>query len=184
MLEQVQGKVKSYENDHNQKVALIHGLVLRNTGDIERMHGELMKSLSFFKQALKAIESSPDNIDRTREAARTRGRLGEALVSQGIVREALEHYTAAVKAWEQVAASEAVKVDDCTSFADSLVSTAELKNRMGKASLAIKDLDKAANIITTVPLSRCGPVARHCYQRYILIMASAIKARNAASVFS
>lgn len=26
--------------------------------------------------------------------------------------------------------------------------------------------------------------ARHCYQRYVLIMARAIKARNAASVFS
>ena len=160
MLEQVRKKVEPYEVANDQGVALIRGLALRNAGDVELMHGFLAKSVTLFEQALQVIESSPDNLDRQREIARTRERLGEALISQSYVGKALEHYTVAVKAWEQVVTvtRESVKVEDCYNFAESLVSAGELKNRMGKATLAIKDVDKAVNIITTVPLGRCGGV--------------------------
>lgn len=156
MLEQVRDHVKTYVGANDQGAALIRGLALRNAGDVELTHGFLAKSVTFFEQALTVIESSPDNVDRQREVARTRTRLGEALISQGYTGKALEHYAVAVKVWEQVVTSEAVKVDDCYNFAETLVSAGQLKIRMGKETLAIKDIDKAASIITAVPLGRFG----------------------------
>lgn len=194
MLEQVQSKAQSYENDHAQKAALIRGLALRNTGDIERMHGELRKSISSFDQALKAIESGPNNIDRTRETARTRELLGNALADQGHVTEALEHYEAAVNGWGQVTTSSAVKVNDCTSFADSLVSAGELKNRMGKATLASKDLQDAIEIASTVLFGHrtshkgCEPIAGKVEPspdaKALEVLSHALLLRAAASLYA
>jgi tetratricopeptide (TPR) repeat protein len=159
MLEQVNSRVQSYVKNRDQRTALVRGLALRNEGDIERMHGKTMESLTSFEQALNAIESSPETPDRAREAARTRERLGEALAVQGHLAQALEHYEAAITAWENLYKNNHAKVEDCISFADSLVSTGDLKNRQGKATLASKDLAKAINIVTTVPFGRCVRVS-------------------------
>lgn len=159
MLEQVKRKVQTYANDRDPRTALIRGLALRNAGDLQRTHGELEHSVRSFENAQEAIKSSPDTPDRARETARTHERLGEALAAQGHVTQALNHYEAAVEVWSKITTDAAVKVDDCTSFADSLVSTGELNNRMGKTTLAGKNLAKALNIVTNVPFGRCGQVA-------------------------
>ena len=159
MLEQVERKVRSYANDPDPKMALMRGLALRNAGDLERMRGNTKESLVFFGQALEAIEGSPETPDRDRETARTRERIGEVLVEQGHVSQALERYTTAVKDWRQVVASAEVEVSDCTSLADSLVSSGELNRRMGQATLASRDLDRALTIITTVPFGHCRSMA-------------------------
>jgi tetratricopeptide (TPR) repeat protein len=162
ILEQVKEEMKGlFAGANDQETALIRGLRQRNDGDVESMQGHLAKSITLFEQALQLIESSPDNpdnLDRPREIARTRNRLGEALFSKGYVGEALKHYTVAVEAWERVVKGEAKKVEDCYSLAESLVSAGELKARMGKETLAIKDIYKATNIIMTAPFGSCGEV--------------------------
>ncbi len=157
MLEQVERKVQSYAHDRDPKMALMRGLALRNSGDLERMHGNAKESLAFFGQALEAIESSPETPDRDRETARTHERLGEASAAQGQVTQALKRYEAAVQAWRRVIGSTAVKVADCTSFADSLLGAGELKHRIGKAAEASKNLAEALSRVTTVPFGHCGP---------------------------
>jgi|CXWL01.1.fsa_nt_gi tetratricopeptide (TPR) repeat protein len=159
MLQQVRDKVESYLNTSTQNPALIRGLALRNAGDLERTRGSLSKSVKFFEEALTVLKSSPNTLISAREVARTRGRIGEALVDQGYVSQALEHYTTAVKDWRQVTASVEVEVSDCTNLASNLVRTALLKYRMGQATLAHKDLDQAFNIITTIPFGHCGSIA-------------------------
>ncbi|NGZ99252.1 MAG: hypothetical protein CV089_24620 [Nitrospira sp. WS110] len=156
MLEQVKRKVQTYADDRHPRSALIRGLALRNAGDIERMHGNTKESLALFGQALEAIESSPQSPSHDRETARTHERLGEALAAQGQVTQALKRYEAAVQAWRRVIGNTAVEVADCISFADSLVGAGELKNRIGRAADASKDLAEALGRVTTVPFGRCG----------------------------
>ncbi|TXI20919.1 MAG: hypothetical protein E6Q62_00045 [Nitrosomonas sp.] len=158
MLQQVQKEVESYLNNSTQSPALIRGLALRNAGDLERTRGSLSKSVTFFEEALAALESSPDTLIRAREIARTRERIGEALADQGYVSQALEHYTSTAKDWRQVTASVEIELSDCTRLASSLVRAAQLKYRMGQATLAHKDLNQAFNIITTMPFGPHGPV--------------------------
>ncbi len=155
ILEQIQNKVRSYESDREPNLALVRGLALRNAADIERMHGSTEKSLTLFKQALEAIQSSL-HPDRDRETARTYDRLGEAVAAQGEVSKALSHYNEAVQSWRRVIASTTVKVPDCISLSDSLVSAGELKQRMGKPADAVTDLTEAIGTITTIPLGRCA----------------------------
>lgn len=159
MLEQVRRKVRSYEKDPDPKMALMRGLALRNVGDLERMHGTTQESLKLFGQALEAIESSLETIDRYRETARTYDRLGEALTAQGHVTQALSRYEAAVQTWRRVAADAEVNVNDCIGFADSLVAVGELQHRMGKTVKATQSLAEALSRVTTIPFGRCGPIA-------------------------
>jgi len=159
LLDQVERKVRSYADDPDPKMAFMRALALRNKGDLQRMHGTTQESLTLFEQALAAIESSPEAMDRYRETARTYDRLGETLIEQGHISQALERYTAAARNWGQVTASTEVEVDDCTSLADSLVSAGELKRRMGQATEASKDLDHAFTVITTAPFGNCGPLS-------------------------
>ncbi|NGZ97386.1 MAG: hypothetical protein CV089_14930 [Nitrospira sp. WS110] len=160
MLQQVRDQANSYISLSHQVGALVRGLSLRHDGDVASMYGYLAKSITLFEQALQLIESSPDSPDnfdeRQREIARTRDRLGEALFLKGYVGESLKHYTVAAQNWERVIESKTAKVEDCYSFAESLVSAGELKVRMGKETLAIKDIDKAVNNITAVSLGTCG----------------------------
>ena len=166
MLEQVRDKVQSYTNDGDQSSALIRGLALRNAGDIKQRRGAVTDSINDFESALTLINSSIDNLDRAREIARTHSRLAEALAGQERVSLSLQHYEDAVKSWGKVISSAGVTVDDCTNLADSLVSSAELKSLMGEASLAIKDLQEALEIATTVVFGsqtshkECGSLTR------------------------
>lgn len=164
MLQQVRDNVQVYIDKDNtdkgtQSLALIRGRARRNAGDLKRTRGSLSESVTAFKEALSAIESSANTPTRAREVARTHERMGEALAEQGHVSQALKHYTTAVEAWRQVVASAEVEVSDCTSLADSLVSTGELKRRMGQATHASKDVDLAFTFITTLPFGRCGSMA-------------------------
>ncbi len=159
MLEEVEKNV-----GNKLRTELNRGLALRNSGDIERMHGLLKNSVELFKQALKSIESSPDTPVRWREAARTHERLGEALAEQGQVVQALTQFEAAIHAWRQVVTdTSTVTTDDCTSLADSLVSAGDLKNRTGETNLARKDLKEVITITADILIGRqtsrkgCGP---------------------------
>lgn len=156
MLEQVKTRIQKSANDPDP---LIRGLALGTFGVIEQMHGNTMESLAFFGEALHAFESSRQSPGRDREIARTHERLGEALASQGQVTQALKNYESAVQAWRQVIAGIEVEVSDCTSLADSLVSAGELNRRMGRVTLATKDIDQALTIIATVPFGRCRSMA-------------------------
>lgn len=168
MLEEVRDHVGKYLGANDQGIALIRGLALRNAGDVKRTQGLLDEPIRLFEQALQLIESSPGNpgdLDRQREIARTRDRLGEALADQGDVSLAIDHYEAAVKAWEQVAKDAKSEVHDCTSLADSLVMAGYMRNRMGEANHALVNLQEAMKITSTVLFVRpssdkgCGPVA-------------------------
>lgn len=150
LLDLVKHRVERYETTQWQGTAMIRGLALRNVGDLQKMRGQTKESLASFEQALKTIENSPETLDRVREAARTYERLGETLIDQGLMSVALTHYEKAVEYWRRLATK--VRADDYagdkTSLADSLVSAGDLKGRMGKADLAMKDLGEAIKIVS------------------------------------
>ncbi len=150
MLEQVRDKANQYLGA-NFEGALNRGLALRNAGDIRRAQGRLEDSVSLFRQALEAFESSRNAPGFWREVARTHERLGEALGDQDHVTEALSQYQAAVQAWRQVVTSPSTtETDDCTNLAGGLVSAGELQNRMGETNQALDDLEKALEITSNV----------------------------------
>jgi tetratricopeptide (TPR) repeat protein len=169
MLEQVRRQTDRHLGTADQSALLNRGLALRNSGDIERIKGTLKDAVALFDQALTFIESSPDSPDKSREVARTRERLGEALIDQGELNQALLNFQTAVQAWSQLIRSaspmETDTTDDCISFADSLVRAGELKARMGEANVALKDLKEAVQITSAVLFGRqtsheqCGAAA-------------------------
>jgi tetratricopeptide (TPR) repeat protein len=148
--------------------ALNRGLSLRNRGEIMRTEGNVGDAASLFLQSLKAFESARDNPDAPREIARTYDRLGNALVSQGKLTEALPYIEAADKYWRIVAnrpGSVDVVRTDCTSMAESLVTTVEVKTRMGDSARALADLERTFTIVSELLFGRgqappqCGPMA-------------------------
>jgi tetratricopeptide (TPR) repeat protein len=152
LLEQVQKKVRETIRGGGGR-AVNRGLALRNEGDVSRMHGDLKTASDRFIAALAAIESDfeADN-DRLREIARTHDRLGEVFSEKGNVGSALEHYTAATSSWRRVAAAAdpSAGADDCADLADSLVTLAELKLRMGDVQPALQDLESSVQIATNL----------------------------------
>jgi len=147
--------------------ALNRGLSLRNRAEIMRTEGQLAEAVSLFRESLKAFENARDNPDAPRELARTNDRLGIALVSQGKLTEALPYSEAADKYWGIVAntpgTSDVVR-SDCTSLADSIVTTVELKTRMGDSASALADLERTFTILEELLFGRgqaspqCGPM--------------------------
>lgn len=148
--------------------ALNRGLSLRNRGEIRRTEGKVAEAVALFRESLKAFESARGNPDAPREIARAHDRLGNALVSQGKLTEALPYIEAADKYWRIVAntpgSADAVR-NDCTSMADSLVATVELRTRLGDSEHALADLDRAFTILSELMFGRgqappqCGPMA-------------------------
>jgi tetratricopeptide (TPR) repeat protein len=148
--------------------ALNRGLSLRNRGEIRRTEGKIAEAVGLFRQSLTTFESARDNRDAPREIARTYDRLGIALVSQGKLTEALPYIEAADKTWRIVANTpgppEVVRTD-CTSMAESLVVTVELKTRMGDSAHAVADLERTFTILSELLFGRgqappqCGPMA-------------------------
>ena len=148
--------------------ALNRGLSLRNRAEIMRTEGNVAEAANLFRESLKAFENARDNPDATREIARTNDRLGIALVNQGRLTEALPYSLAADKYWSIVANTPGppdVVRSDCTSMADSLVTTVELKTRMGDSAGALADLDRTFTILSELLFGRgqapaqCGPMA-------------------------
>ncbi len=163
MLEQVHDQLGSSK----PRAELNRGLALRNEGDLKRAHGELKQAVEIYQQALEAVAGS------RREAARTHDRLGEALTDQGDLTSGLTQYNDAVRAWRQVVEDVSpVATEDCVSLADSLVTAAALNSRMGKAKLALENLDEAVRIVLDVLFGRanstagCGAVASNVQQPY------------------
>ncbi|MDP9192999.1 MAG: hypothetical protein M3P06_14965 [Acidobacteriota bacterium] len=148
--------------------ALNRGLSLRNRGEIRRTEGKIAEAVSLFRESLKTFESARDNPDAPREIARTYDRLGNALVSQGKLTEALPYIEAADTTWRIVAntpgPADAVR-NDCTSMAESLVSTVEIRTRMGDSAGALADLERTFTILSELLFGRgqsppqCGPMA-------------------------
>jgi len=166
LLRQVQEQVD--RRDVGMRSALNRGLSLRNRGEIRRTEGKVAESVALFRESLKAFESARGNPDVPREIARTSDRLGNALVSQGKLTEALPWIEAADRSWRTVANTPGpadVVRNDCTSMAESLVTTAELKTRMGNATGALADLDRTFTIVSELLFGRgqsppqCGPMA-------------------------
>jgi len=150
--------------------ALNRGLSLRNRAEIKRTEGHIAEAVSLFRESLNAFEDAHDNPDAPREIARTHDRLGIALVSQGKLTEALPYSEAADKTWKIVANTPGpvdVVRSDCTSMAESLVVTVDLKTRMGNATGALADLDRTFTILSELLFGRgqappqCGPMAEH-----------------------
>jgi tetratricopeptide (TPR) repeat protein len=137
--------------------ALNRGLSLRNRGEIRRTEGKVAEAVALFRESLKTFESARDNPDAPREIARAHDRLGNVLVSQGKLTEALPHIAAADKYWRIVAnrpgPAEVVRAD-CTSMAESLVATVELKTRMGNAAGALADLERTFTILSELMFGR------------------------------
>ena len=165
LLQQVQEQVD--RRGVGLRSALNRGLSLRNRGEIMRTGGHVAEAANLFRESLKAFESARDNPDAPRELARTCDRLGNALVSQGKLTEALPWIEAADKYW-RIAANTPGPADvvrnDCTSMAESLVTTVELKTRMGNSSRALADLDRTFTIVSELLFGRgpsppqCGPM--------------------------
>ena len=147
LLERVENAVGNPE-ERDDLSAVNRGLALRNSGDILRMHGSLRGALEKFSLALPLFEASPDD-SALREAARTHERLALGLADSGRRKEALTHLDAAVKAWIRVAdhPDPLLGAGDCFSLADSLVSSAGLKNGMGQVPGAVADVQKASMIV-------------------------------------
>jgi hypothetical protein len=148
--------------------ALNRGLSLRNRAEIMRTEGHVAEAVNLFRESLKAFEDARDNPDAPREIARTHDRLGIALVSQGKLTEALPYSEAADKYWRTVANTPGpvdVVRSDCTSMADSLVTTVELRTQMGDSAHARADLDKTFTILSELLFGRgkappqCGAMA-------------------------
>jgi tetratricopeptide (TPR) repeat protein len=148
--------------------ALNRGLSLRNRGELKRTEGNLAEAVSLFRESLTEFESARDNPDSLRELARTEDRLGDALASQGKLTEALPHIEAADKRWRAVANTPGpadVVRTDCTSMAESLVVTVDLKTRMGDSQGALADLERTFSILSELLFGRgqtppqCGPMA-------------------------
>jgi tetratricopeptide (TPR) repeat protein len=128
---------------------LNRGRALRNRGDIKRKHGSLTGAIDLFKEAINALEGGPQDAQRQREVARTRDSLAEALSDQGHITEALANYEEEAKAWLALVQENPIR-DDCTSLADSLVSRADIRRRMGDTPGAFKDMEEASKIISSV----------------------------------
>jgi tetratricopeptide (TPR) repeat protein len=168
LLEQVQQQVD--RRGVGMRSALNRGLSLRNRGEIRRTEGNVGEAATLFRGSLKAFESARDNPDAPREIARTNDRLGDALVSQGKLTEALPYIEAADKYWRIVANTpgpvEVVR-NDCQSMAESLVTTVEVKTRMGDSVRALADLERTFTILSELLFGRgqtppqCGPMAEH-----------------------
>lgn len=148
--------------------ALNRGLSLRNRGEIRRTEGNLAEAVKLFRESLKAFESAAGNPDAPREIARTYDRLGDALLAQGKLTEALPYTEKADEAWNNVANSPGppdVVRDDCTSTAESLLATVEIKMRMGDADRAHVVMERAYSVLSELMLGRgqssprCGPMA-------------------------
>ncbi|HYK02856.1 MAG TPA: hypothetical protein VE974_13940 [Thermoanaerobaculia bacterium] len=137
--------------------ALNRGLSLRNRGEIMRTEGKVAEAVALFRESLKTFESARDNPDAPREIARAHDRLGSVLVSQGKLTEAVPHIEAADKYWRIVAnrpgPADVVRAD-CTSMAESLVATVELKTRMGNAAGALADLERTFTILSELMFGR------------------------------
>ncbi|HEX9983887.1 MAG TPA: hypothetical protein VGF69_11530, partial [Thermoanaerobaculia bacterium] len=155
--------------DVGMSSALNRGLSLRNLGEIRRTGGNVGEAANLFLASLKAFESAGNSPDAARETARAHDRLGNALVSQGKLTEALPYIQAADKYWRIVATSSGpvdVVRADCTSMAESLVTTAEVKTRMGDAAPALADLERTFTILSELMFGRgqsppeCGPMAQ------------------------
>ena len=150
MLDEVQSNLNR-AGDTSHWNALNRGLALRNDGDIQRTHGSLKEAIERFQAAIEVFESGPDDVQRQREVARTRERLAEALEDRGSVADAGASYEAAVTAWRAVIQDKFSSTrQDCTSLADSLVSSADLWRRLGETQHSFKEMEEALQIISSV----------------------------------
>jgi hypothetical protein len=165
LLRQLQGQVD--RRRLGLRSALNHGLSLRNQGEIRRTEGNLAEAVSLFRESLKVFESARGNPDAPREIARSYDRLGDALMSQGKFTEAMPYTLAADDSWRLVANTPGladVVRTDCTSMAESLVATVEMKTRMGDAAGALAALEKTHTILAELMFGRsqappqCGPM--------------------------
>ncbi|HEX7832580.1 MAG TPA: hypothetical protein VF787_23185, partial [Thermoanaerobaculia bacterium] len=148
--------------------ALNRGLSLRNRGEIMRTEGNVEQAVVLFRESLKAFESAAGEPDAPREIARAHDRLGDALMTQGKLTEAVTYIEAADKYW-RIMANRPGSVDvvrgDCTSMAESLVATVEVKTRLGQSSRALADLERTFTILSELMFGRgqtppeCGPMA-------------------------
>ena len=139
---------------------MTRGLALRNHGDMERIDGTLPAALKAFHEALAEIESVPPDAVSMREIARTQDRIGKALVQQGQLTQALQHYDSAIAAWRQVIERKSQSVnDDCVGLAESLTEAASVNGRVGRSQLALRQGDEAFDISFGVSFDttdRCG----------------------------
>jgi tetratricopeptide (TPR) repeat protein len=165
LLLQVQGQVD--RRSAGMSSALNRGLSLRNRGEIRRTEGNLAEAVQLFRESLKAFESARDNPDAPRELARTYDRLGDALMSQGKLTEAIPYTEEADEAWRIVANTPGpadVVRTDCTSMAESLVATVEMKTRIGEAAQAHEALEKTYSVLSELMFGRgqappeCAPM--------------------------
>ncbi|MCU1348945.1 MAG: hypothetical protein JWO56_1975, partial [Acidobacteria bacterium] len=137
--------------------ALNLGLSLRNRGEIRRTEGKVAEAASLFHESLNAFESARGNPDAPREIARAQDRLGNALMTQGKLTEALPYIEAADESWSLVANTPGppdVVRNDCTSMAESLVATVEIKTRMGDAARAGAALERTFTILSELLFGR------------------------------
>jgi tetratricopeptide (TPR) repeat protein len=149
MLEEVQEHLDQRVGAVDDWVDLNRGLALRNRGDLKRTRGSVAEAAVLFGQALEAFQVDLDDRASRREAARTHGRLGEALADQGQLTQASSQYEAAVAAWRQVVGGgEAADPDDCTGLAESLLTAGDLRARMGEGTLAHAHLTEALGIVS------------------------------------
>jgi tetratricopeptide (TPR) repeat protein len=166
LLHQVQEQVD--RRGVGMRSALNRGLSLRNRGEIRRTEGNVGEAANLFRESLKAFESAGDSPDAARELARAHDRLGNALMTQGKLTEALPHIEAADKYWRIMANTPGpadVVRSDCTSMAESLVTTVELRTRTGESARAQADLERTFTILSELlfgrghALAECGVMA-------------------------
>ncbi|HEX7150312.1 MAG TPA: hypothetical protein VF618_02405 [Thermoanaerobaculia bacterium] len=166
LLLQVQEEVD--RRDVGLSSALNRGLSLRNRGEIRRTEGNVAEAASLFLASLKAFESARNHPGAPREIARAHDRLGNALLTQGKLTEALPYIEGADKYW-RIVANTTGPVDvvrgDCTSMAESLVTTVEVRTRMGDSARALADLERTFTILSELMFGRgqappeCGSMA-------------------------
>ena len=137
------------------------------SSDLRRTEGKVADAANLFLASLKAFESAHGNPDAPREIARAHDRLGNALLSQGKLTEALPYIEAADRAWRLVANTPGpadVVRSDCTSMAESLLVTVDVRTRMGESARALADLDRTFTILSELMFGRgqappeCGPM--------------------------
>jgi tetratricopeptide (TPR) repeat protein len=148
--------------------ALNRGLSLRNQGEIRRTQGNVADAAKLFLESLNEFKNAGNSANASREIARAHDRLGNALMTQGKLSEALPYIQEADKYWRIVAntkgSADTVR-GDCTSMAESLVSTVEVKTRMGRSADALVDLERTFTILAELMFGRghappeCGPMA-------------------------
>jgi hypothetical protein len=150
LLGQVQEHLDHRAASGNQP-SLLRGLALRGRGDVKSLQGDVGAAATLYQQALQTFEG--EDADSLREIARAQERMSGAFDQQRKFDAALAQAAASDVAWRRTVAvgtDPEQRLEDCVSFADSLLTTGFLQDRLGQGDQALQHAETAVDIVSNV----------------------------------